>query len=588
MFLTPPTPRCATAVWSLVVLAWLAALSAPASAQLDPRVVDPILPGRTELPPEIPPPVIESQPLPLGTRTLPRIQIPEDDPSASALSGGSISVRAFRFRGNSVHTDEALEVVTRDYIGEGRRYSALLEARDRVTRLYVDSGYISSGAVLPRQDFSDGVIELEIVEGKLTQIEYETDGRLRQRYFTSRLDTGDQSLNVNDLRERLRRLKRDPRVEAITAELFPGDQRGESVLSIVVAEQTPYWTAASFDNDTSESVGGLRGYFRAGHRNLSGWGDTLSVAYGVAEGLNDLDVRLEAPVTRWDTEVEFSLRRAWSEIVEDVIADRFDIENKTEAYGVRVEQPVLRRRGEEARVFFGAEWKRGRSYLDGERGFGNDPNRGKTTVTVLRTGADYLLRLRRRAFAGRITANVGIDALGATPATRPDQGDAPDGKFVTGLIQLQEVEYLPWYGLRIQSRLDAQIADDAIPALEQFALGGDASVRGFRENLAVRDQGVVGSVELRVPLPVVDPIENLELGVFTDAGYGRYLDSAAGNQPVSIVGVGLGLHADITRYVRTSIEWAFDAKAPSEKSGVVAGNELQDDGLYFSLQVRFP
>ncbi|MBW2723219.1 MAG: ShlB/FhaC/HecB family hemolysin secretion/activation protein, partial [Deltaproteobacteria bacterium] len=243
---------------------------------------------------------------------------------------------------------------------------------------------------------------------------------------------------------------------------------------------------------------------------------------------------------------------------------------------------VLRQRGQELGVFFEAEWKRGQSFLEDEKGIiPGDPNRGESTVAVLRTGADYLLRLQRRAIAARITANFGIDALDATDNSEDEEFS--DGEFVTGLFQIQLVEYLPWYGLRLQSRLDAQVADGDLLGLEQFAIGGHATVRGFRENLVVRDEGVVGSLELRIPLPLVDPIERLEFGVFTDVGYGRYLDQPD-SLAATLVSLGIGVHADITRYVRASIEWAADLK----ESGARTGNELQDDGLHFSLQVRFP
>ncbi|MBW2387909.1 MAG: hypothetical protein JRG89_05670, partial [Deltaproteobacteria bacterium] len=149
---------------------------APALAQVDPSLQGPILKGPADTRPELPAPEREDDESILPGRTLPRIQIPEDDPSASALSGGEISVQSFRFVGNTALSDAELEAIVRPYIGEGRRYSALLEARDRVTRAYIDAGFISSGAVLPAQDFVDGTVELEIVEGQLTQIEVETDG----------------------------------------------------------------------------------------------------------------------------------------------------------------------------------------------------------------------------------------------------------------------------------------------------------------------------------------------------------------------------------------------------------------------------
>ena len=548
--------------------------------------VAPLLRGPGETRPELPPLDLDAEDAPIPGRTLPQIHIPEDDSAASALSGGVISIKAFHFSGNLALSDADLEVVTQAYLGEERRYSTVLEARDRVTRAYVDAGYISSGAVLPAQDYRDGVVEITIIEGQLTSIDVTTDGRLRPRYFTSRLEANGGTLNVNTLRESLRRLKRDPRITAVAAELIPGEERGESMLSIAVDEAVPYWASASFNNYAPVSIGEYRGRFRAGHRNVSGWGDTWSTAYSVAEGLHDVDVRVEVPLNRWDTSLEIWMRRAWSEIIEDSLK-ALDIESKTEAYGFRIRQPVLRERGQEARVFFAGDWKRGRGFLAGAAGIDpDDPNEGESTVAVLRAGGDYLLRLRRRAFAARITASVGLDILDATPLQQNMMTleKFPDGKFVSGLIQIQAVEYLPWYDLRIQSRIDAQVADAHLLGLEQFALGGHNSVRGLRENLLVRDQGVVGSVELRIPLPHVEPVERLELGLFCDAGYGR--DFAGSGSGARLVSLGVGIHADIWRHARIAIEWAGKV----EKTGGVTGDKkaLQDDGLHFSMQVRFP
>jgi hemolysin activation/secretion protein len=510
-------------------------------------------------------------------RTLPRIEIPTDNSAGSALAGREITVNSFRFTGNTVFSDEELESVTEPFIGEGRRYSALLEARDRVSRAYIDAGYISSGAVLADQKFLEGVVEITIVEGKLTTIEITSDGRLRDHYISSRLRATRGTLNINALSESLRRLKRDPRIKSVAAELVPGLNPDESVLSIAVDESVPYWSRASFSNHTAEAIGGFLGRVRAGHQNVTGWGDSWSAAYSGAEGLNDLDFRVQVPITRFDTSFELKVRQAWSEIVEDATVKAFapKLTSRSESYGLRIRQPILRARGREAGLFFAGDWKRSRSKVGPFKKFiSEDP-----VVFALRFGGDYLLRMRQRAIAARATVSVGVDALDAKAST----GDEPGGKFTSALIQVQAVEYLPWNDMRLQTRVDVQLADRELLGLERFALGGHGSVRGYRENLAVRDMGIVTSAELRIPLPLVKPVERLEFAIFTDAGVGRYLNSRDPQDAV-LVSVGVGLHADITDYFRVSFEWAQDLT----ESNAVTGKELQDDGLHFTLQARFP
>ena len=61
--------------------------------------------------------------------------------------------------------------------------------------------------------------------------------------------------------------------------------------------------------------------------------------------------------------------------------------------------------------------------------------------------------------------------------------------------------------------------DRQLPTLEQFAVGGVDSVRGYQENQLVRDQGLTASLELRVPVLRKQERDVLEAVPFFDVGY---------------------------------------------------------------------
>jgi hemolysin activation/secretion protein len=560
--------RCVTFVIALLFFL-LPPATAPAQSRLGPAESRPELPEREE----------KATTETASGRILKPISIPADDPAAHLFAGGTITVRGFRFVGNEALSDEKLNAVTQFYVGEGRRYGALLEARDRVTRAYIDAGYISSGAVLSDQPVEDGVVELQIIEGLLTTIEVESDGRLRDHYLLTRLGLVGQNkaLNLGTLHQRLRILKRDPNIETITSELVPGDERGESILSVKVNEPAPWSLSASVDDYVTPAIGGFRGTYMTSYRNLSGWGEHFTATYSVATGLHDIDGQLSIPITRWDTVLELRARRAWSEITERPI-DVLEIESRSESYSLRIQQPVLRQRTYNLGLFASAEWKRGKSTLLGGLALSLDPqDDGRSTVSAVRAGIEGWWQGDRRAFSGRLTLSRGLDILDAG-----SDGLDLDGDFYSGLLQIQGVEYLPWYGMRLLTRVDGQLAEDVLLGLEQFSLGGHASVRGYRENLLVRDQGVVGSVELRIPLPVTGPFNRLELGVFSDGGYTVNRHAKSGDR---IWSAGLGLHASVNRYVRFSAEWARSLNDPN---GNLIGNHIQDDGVHFTLQAGFP
>jgi hemolysin activation/secretion protein len=388
------------------------------------------------------------------------------------------------------------------------------------------------------------------------------------------------------LRDRLTWLKRDPRIDAITAELVPGDAPGSSRLSVVVDEARPWWVSAQADNATPPSIGEYGGLFQVGHRNLTGWGDSLMISFRQTEGLSDVEGYFEVPLTRWETTLELRGRYADADVVEPELS-QLELNSEATVLGARIRQPVLRSSNYEARLFVGIERKTGRATLGGDPGLlaGLARDFGTTRTAAVRMGAEAWWRGRHRAFAGRGTLSLGFDGFGASNGTSFSQ---PNEEFVTGLVQLQGVEYLPWYRLRIHTRVDFQITDGPLLSLEQLAMGGVDSVRGFRENILVRDEGVVASLEVRVPLWTFGPVERFELGVFTDYGYGR---NQKGDLPFKLrserlMSVGLGLHADVTPWIQASAQWAGEILEPSGNDG--DGDGLQDHGFHFLLRVFFP
>src|SRR5690606_19851492 len=70
-----------------------------------------------------------------------------------------------------------------------------------------------------------------------------------------------------------------------------------------------------------------------------------------------------------------------------------------------------------------------------------------------------------------------------------------------------------------------QFSQDPLMSLEKLAIGGVNTVRGYPENLMVRDNGIAASIELHFPLPgwrEGGSAQNLTFVPFID--YGRSWD----------------------------------------------------------------
>ena len=161
-------------------------------------------------------------------------------------------------------------------------------------------------------------------------------------------------------------------------------------------------------------------------------------------------------------------------------------------------------------------------------------------------------------------------------------GDLPDSQFLSWLGQFQWARRFDPWGVEAVFRTDVQLTSSPLPSLEQFSMGGHATVRGYRENQLVRDQGAVASLEFRIPLwrdSVGIPI--LQLAPFADVGrsWNRRRSELS---PRTLYSAGVGLRFRISEYVDGNVYWGEQLRdIPSPQD-----HDLQDDGIQFRLVVH--
>jgi hemolysin activation/secretion protein len=534
-------------------------------------------------PGDVRPPLPEPAPAPPAPALdLPPLPPPAPEAEGALAAGLRVRVERFEITGSTVFSEDELAGSVAPWTGRFLDSEELLSARDAVTRLYVERGFVNSGAVIPDQDVAGGVVRLEVVEGRLTHVEVEGNDHFRAVYFESRLlRAGSAPLALDRIERALRRLQRDPLIERVDASLEPGEQLGEGVLRLRVTEGRRYHLALGSANDNSPAVGEFGGSVEGAFANLAGIGDVWFARGEFTEGLIDVETRLEVPVTPWDTRLLFSFRDTQSEIVEEPFDD-LDIEASTRSYGIGIGQPVWRREADEVWLSVLGERRESEASVLGLDFCFEVPTPGcaDPVVTVLRFAAEWTRRTRSDVVAARSQLSVGIDALGATVL---GDSDLPDGEFVAWLGQLQWAHVLPerLLGSQIVARLDAQLANDPLLSIEKFAVGGLYSVRGYRENQLVRDDAVVASLELRVPV-WRDPLGRhlLQIVPFTDFGHGWNVTGPEVPSQRTLWSLGAGLRATPRDWIRAELWWGgrlFSVPNPHDA--------LQDYGVSFRVSV---
>jgi hemolysin activation/secretion protein len=561
--------------YGLALLASALVAPLPASSQV-PAVRPPV--SQTPLEDfRLPPAEAPSQP-PRAPILPPLPAPPPDGQLSSALR---VQVREFRITGNTVFADSELEPLLAPYTGREISSAELQEARQALTLFYVERGYVNSGAVIPDQKVQDGVVELRLVEGRLAGVEIQGTRWFRPSYFEKRLMIdADLPLQIGRLEERLQLLQQDERIRRLNARLAPGAKRGEALLRVRIEEAIPIDLGLEWANDEPVSVGEQTGRIRLDFTNLTGFGDELRSVVALTEGLTDARVHYRVPLNKWDMALEGRFRISDSDIIEEPFAQA-GFHSLTRTFGVGGSQPLTRTPSTDLEVAIFGEGRRSKTEnADGPIAFpgsGADPDTGETTVSVLRLGGQWLQRTRTQVFALRSLASIGLPVLGATS----NPGRLPDSRFVSWLTQLQWVRRFPgFFDLELVLRSDLQMSSDPLVPMEQIAVGGRHTVRGYRENQLVRDQAVIGSLELRYPLwRSTGERHVIQLAPFVDTGHG-WNKGRFTPDPKTITGIGAGLRYRFRRILLAEIYYGANLQ------NVFEGQEksLQSRGISFRLR----
>jgi len=515
----------------------------------------------------------------------PELDVPPPPPKAppeESITAPRIFVKEVRFTGNSAFTAEQLSAVTAPYMNRELTAEDLEALRLGLTYFYINRGYVTSGALIPEQTVTDGVLTMQIVEGQLTEINVEGANWFRPSYFQNRIRlAAGPPLNVNELQQRLQILQGDPRIKRINAELRPGLSRGDNTLNVNITEANPLKAWLEFNNYQSPTVGAEQGFVTVAHQNLLGFGDQLSLQYGRSAGVNPmLNFRYAIPVTARDTTVSFQYRRFDFTVTEDPF-EELDIENNAEIFSLAVRHPVYRTLDQEFALSFGLDHEQNKSFLGGQPfEFIQGAPDGRFRITALRFGQEYTKRSSNQVIAALSRFSVGIGALDATTNGDPT---LPDARFFSWLGQAQWIRQLPWWRTQLVTRGVVQLSNDHLFPLEQIAVGGRYSVRGYREFTLIRDNAAMASIEARVPVYTNRAgIDTLFIAPFFDVGHGWETTVATPDTPpATLASVGVGAIWNFWRGSHFEIYWGHQLKEFDTGRG-----NLQDHGIHLQLVVE--
>jgi hemolysin activation/secretion protein len=507
----------------------------------------------------------------------------EDQPATTRFD-----VWEYQVEGADKLETTVIERVVYPHLGPQRSIEDVETARDRLETAFRDAGFGTVLVNIPEQDVENGVVRLEVIEGRVERLRikgsrYFSLGRIRERIPA--LAEGEVP-HLPEVQEQLAALNRATPDRRIVPVLRPGRRTGAVDVDLEVEDALPLHGSVELNDQFTRDTTRTRLNLALRYDNL--WQREHSI--GVAWQMTPQDPN-EVKVLSGT----YLMRPAWTKALVALYAVKSDSEvltlgatgggigvlGKGFITGARFVRPLPA----VGRLFHNLTV--GLDYKDFEDTIAPQDDDGFVTpvsYTKFVAGWGGIANFQRAALNYSLEANFGARAFGNTEKEFENKRFQGKPNFV--YLRLDSGLEVPIVaGTDLVLAFGGQIASGAIIGNEQFSLGGINSVRGYVETQVLVDDAVQGSVKVRAPSVArythADWISDLRAFLFADAGYGRIIDVLPGQPDEhTLTSLGLGFDLAMAGGVDSSLLWAW----PLTRNGDIRPGESR---LHFGVAYEF-
>jgi hemolysin activation/secretion protein len=517
-------------------------------------------------------------PQPLEPKQNP-LEVPPTPPTPGEVEVPPLTLKSLSFIGNTVFSRQELAVLTNQFLNKRLTVADLNQLRNLIADHYAKDGYINSGAVIlttdnPNLNLEAANLNVRVIEGKLSDITINGSERL-SRYVRDRLKQPG-VFNVNRLNRDLLLLQDDELISQIKGNLEPADPQliNLAKLTVDVEPTKPYRVSFVVDNYRNPGVGTFERGVDFIALNPLALGDKLNFGYRNTNGSDFINAIYQVPITRVGTTLRFSYLNGGSATIESPF-ETFGLQNTAQVYSLSIRHPIFRMATERHRSEIGLSLSLDHlETQDRLLGFDFPVSRGaddfgQTKITSLRFAQDWQFQDSNQAAYLRSQVSLGIDIASSTAP------DFDNGQFLAWRGDAYWARKLPGR-LNLITRAGLQFSDRPLVSSEQISLGGFDTIRGYRQDGVLGDNGFFGSVELRIPV-YEGKAGKVSLSPFFDVGIPWDNTANAGSQ--LLASTGLSLQCSFSDRLSANFTWGiplFDVTGERKS--------LQEQGLLFSLK----
>ncbi len=192
-------------------------------------------------------------------------------------SSKCVDIKTVEFDGNTKLSNFRINRIVKPYLNKCLSVDDINKILNTITNAYIDAGYITSGAYLinPQTKLNDGILQIKIVEGTITKFTGITEAE-RKTAFPWVLGS---ILNLRDIEQGLDQMNRLSSNHAKMEIKANEDANGTSQVVITNEPESPTSYSVYTDNLGSKSTGEYRLGLSLVEDNLFGINDQLNLGY---------------------------------------------------------------------------------------------------------------------------------------------------------------------------------------------------------------------------------------------------------------------------------------------------------------------
>ena len=438
-----------------------------------------------------------------------------------------------RIKGNTLLEKKQLERTLYPFLGPKKSIDNVENARAALEAVFHGQGYQTVAVDIPEQDVKNGVVYLQVVEGKVSRLRVEGS-----RYFAlGSIKAGVPELaeghvpNLPKMQQQLADLAAESSDRQIQPVLRAGETPGTLEVDLKVKDELPLHARVELNGRNTTTTSLLRLVNSVHYDNLWQKMHSVSAMYQVSpEDSTQVSVwagTYALPIN--DDGGRFSLYTVSSNSASGIAsAGALAVIGNGSIYGARLVQPLK----PVAKYFHSATL--GVDYKDFKEDLSLSQNGDiLTPISYLPFLTQYGGSYRGGEYAVSFDSalHFSISGLGNSQTQFENKRYlARSGyMYATGDFKFQ---YTLPLDMELRTHINGQAADSPLISNEQYSLGGAYSVRGYFETQVLADNGMLASMELYSPhlLPSDwTAFNKFKLMGFVDAGKGWIYHALPGN-----------------------------------------------------------